>query len=226
MGNKWRLETPSGSDGLDFGNWRANKRGLPLTIAIAAQRPQEELGLRTGAVCISHHHLSDRQMVHKGQKSLVGPPVGAGCSDSVPAVQLPLGSLKPCPTVTLTTGAGRHHSYSAEQGPHSSGLDHRHNAGSQAVSLPSRSVAPHFGQSKSCRGSLLGKRRRNFPGSVPHRPLGSSFILPTSPDPCLNPRVQGSSQTLWFPSLKPPLVSPPALHLTTTTTRPSPNLRC
>lgn len=92
MGNKWRLETPNGSDGLDFGNWRANKRGLPLTIAIAAQRPQEELGLRTGAVCISHHHLSDRQMVHKGQKSLVGPPVGAGCSDSVPAVQLPLGS--------------------------------------------------------------------------------------------------------------------------------------
>lgn len=91
------LETPSGSGDLDFGNWRANpgrahNKGLLLTITIAAQRPQEELGLRSGAVCIPHHHLSDRQMVHKGQQSLVGSPVGAGCSGSAPAIQLPLES--------------------------------------------------------------------------------------------------------------------------------------
>lgn len=91
------LETCCGSGGLNFGNRRAkpgkaHKRGLPLTITVAAQRPQEELGLRIGAVRIPHHHLSDGQMVHKGQQSLVGSPVGAGRSGSAPAAPLPLES--------------------------------------------------------------------------------------------------------------------------------------
>lgn len=99
------LETRSGSGGLNFANWRANpgrahKRGLPLTIAIAAQRPQEELGLRIGAVCIPHHHLSDGQMVHKGQQPLVGSPVGgrtqwlSPCRSAAPGILNAL-SLRP-----------------------------------------------------------------------------------------------------------------------------------
>lgn len=89
-----QLETPGDSCSLAFGNWRvssgrAHKRRLPLTIAITAQRPQEELGLGSGAVRIPYHHLSDRQMVHKGQQSLVSSPVGAGFHGSDPATQLP-----------------------------------------------------------------------------------------------------------------------------------------
>ena len=91
------LETPSGSGSLDFGNWRADpgrvhKKGLSLTITIAAQRPQEELGLRTGTVRVPHHHLSDRQMVHKSQQALVGSPVGTGCGGSASVAQLSLAS--------------------------------------------------------------------------------------------------------------------------------------
>lgn len=83
---QYGLETPSGLGGLDLGNWKANsekahKKGLPLTVAIAAQRPQEELGLRTGTVCIPHHHLSDRQMVHKSQQPLVSSPVETESGD-------------------------------------------------------------------------------------------------------------------------------------------------
>lgn len=83
------LEASSESDGLDFRNQMIHKTGLPLTIAIAAQRPQEKLGLRSGAVCVPHHHLSDRQMVHKGQQSPVGSPVRARCSGSAPAIHRP-----------------------------------------------------------------------------------------------------------------------------------------
>lgn len=87
-----------------------------------------------------------------------------------------------CPVPSpLTTGAGQHHSYSAERGPHSSGPDRRHSAGSQAVSLPSRSAAPRFGQSKSCRGSLLGKTCRQFPGPIP--PLAPGFLSRLSKQP-------------------------------------------
>lgn len=77
----WKLESQP---------WKAHIRSLPLTIAIAAQRPQEELGLRSRAVRIPYHHLSDRQMVHKGQQSFVSSPVRARCSGSAPATHLPL----------------------------------------------------------------------------------------------------------------------------------------
>lgn len=117
------LEAPSGLCGLDFGNWRANIRkahirSLPLTITIAAQRLQEELGLRSRAVRIPYHHLSDRQMVHKGQQSFVSSPVGARRSGSAPATHLPQNDESPValPTpsplglvsITVTVQSGVH----------------------------------------------------------------------------------------------------------------------
>lgn len=102
------LETPSPPPhppavGQGFGTRepaRAHKKALPLTVAVAAQRPQKELGLRTGSVCVPHHHLSDRQMVHKGQQALVGSPVGMGmrwlspCCSAAPSI---LKALFLCP---------------------------------------------------------------------------------------------------------------------------------
>lgn len=92
----------------------------------------------------------------------------------------------------LTTGAGRRHSYSAERGPRSSGPDHRHSAGSQAASRPSRSAAPRFGQSKSCRGSLLGKRGRQLPGPA-------SISLGLLPHPSNQPRPLPEPSGALFP---------------------------
>lgn len=81
----WVLETVN--------TGQAHQRSLPLTVTIAAQRPQEELSFRIGAVCITYYYLSDRQMVYKGQEPLVCSPVGIGCSDSILPLSCPF-SLK------------------------------------------------------------------------------------------------------------------------------------
>lgn len=95
-------------------------------------------------------------------------------------LRCPWNPERPVPA-PLTTGAGRRHSYSAERGPRSSGPDHRRSAGSQAASLPSRSAVPHFGRSRSCRGSLLGKTCRQFPGPIP--PIAPGLHSPLSNQP-------------------------------------------
>lgn len=80
------MESPSGSGDLGFGNhqcWIGTPKESALTVTIAAQRPQEELSFRTGAVCITYHYLSDRQMVYKGQEPLVCSPVGIRRSGSI-----------------------------------------------------------------------------------------------------------------------------------------------
>lgn len=51
----------------------------PLTVPIAPQRPQQELRFGAGAVGVSHHHLRDGQVVHKGQQPLVRPPADGTC---------------------------------------------------------------------------------------------------------------------------------------------------
>lgn len=133
-------------------------------------------------------------MVYKGQESLVCSPVGIGSVTPPCLTAAPASPKADPPSPVLTTAAGQHHSCSAVQGPHSSGPAHRHSAGSQAGSLPSRNAAPRFGQSKSCRGSLLGKTPSSFrslplyqplsscsPDLAPHPRLSSSYALPSLP---------------------------------------------
>lgn len=178
-----------------------HQRSLPLTVTIATQRPQEELGFRTGAVGVPYHYLSDRQMVHEGQQPLVRSPVGTGRSDSALPLRWPEGVLRTLPARPLTTVAGLHHSCSAGQGPHSSGPAHRHSAGCQAESLPSKSAAPHFGQSKSCRGSLLGKTPGSFQAPPLQQPRGSPDPGASRPD---------LARLLQQPLTPHPRLSPPA----------------
>lgn len=117
----WR-PPPSHPVGQGFGTTeptlRGHTRSLPLTVAVAPQRPQKELGLRTGAVRVPHHHLSDRQMVHKGQQALVGSPVGVGmqwlspCCSAAPSILKALFYCPPLPLglvgVTVTVQSGVH----------------------------------------------------------------------------------------------------------------------
>ena len=81
-----------------------------LTVSIAPERPQQELCFRSVAVGVSHHHLCDGQVVHKGQQTLVRPP--ANGSRIRGAMQGSCFRLDPQPVPSLCPQPlpGAHHS--------------------------------------------------------------------------------------------------------------------
>lgn len=50
-----------------------------LTVSVAPQGSQQELGFRAGAVGVSNHNLGDGQVVHEGEQTLVCPPANGTC---------------------------------------------------------------------------------------------------------------------------------------------------
>ena len=159
---------------------RVHQRGLPLTIAIAAQRPQEELGLRSGAVCVPHHHLSDGQVVHKGQQSLVGSPVGARCSGSAPAFHVPRDPESPVPLppsplgLVSVTVAVQSRVHAAPVQATGTALDPRLGASPVEVLL-FVSADP-----EAVRVAPWGRGAGSFQAPSLHQPLGSPLTLLTS----------------------------------------------